>query len=273
MMRNDPRAQSLSAVVLAGERGEGNALIEHSAAPCKALIDIDGVPMVRRVILALKRSRVVRRVVLVGPEQRELASDRTLARWVAEREVEWLAPEATPSTSAYRTMRSLPPSEPVLLTTADHPLLTPEIVDAFVRQSLADDVDVTVGLAPHALVREAYPEMRKTVLKFSDGHFCGCNLFAFLTPEGRRAASFWRTIERQRKKPRIVIGLLGWMAVLRYRLGMLSLEEALARLGKRLGLRLRAVVLPYANAAVDVDSIADLVLVRGSFERLAAEDL
>ena len=49
--------------------------------------------------------------------------------------------------------------------------------------------------------------------------------------------------------------------VLRYRLGMLSLEEALAKLGKRLGLRMRAVILPYANAAIDVDSIADLALV------------
>ena len=51
--------------------------------------------------------------------------------------------------------------------------------------------------------------------------------------------------------------------VLRYRLGMLSLEEALAKLSKRLGLRVRAVILPYANAAIDVDSIADLELVNG----------
>jgi len=50
---------------------------------------------------------------------------------------------------------------------------------------------------------------------------------------------------------------------LRYRLGMLSLEEALAKLGKRMGLRMRAVILPYANAAIDVDSIADLELVSG----------
>ena len=164
------------------------------------------------------------------------------------------------------------PEEPILLTTADHPLLTAEIVDAFARQSLVDDVDVTVGLAPHALVTEAYPGIRKTVLRFSDGDFCGCNLFAFLTPEGRRAASFWRRIEQQRKKPLVVIGLLGWSAVIRYRLGLLSLEEALAKLGKRLGLRIRAVVLPYANAAIDVDSIADLMLVKGSLEKAVDRD-
>ena len=106
------------------------------------------------------------------------------------------------------------------------------------------------------------------MLKFSDGEFCGCNLFAFLTPEGRRAANFWRKIEQERKKPLLVIGLLGWLAVIRYRLGLLPLEEALAKLSKRM----RAVILPYANAAIDVDSIADLMLVKGSLEKAAKRD-
>ena len=70
----------------------------------------------------------------------------------------------------------------------------------------------------------------------------------------------------------MVIGLLGWWAVLRYQMGMLPLEEALAKLSKRLGLRLRVVILPYANAAVDVDSIADYALVQGSFAKLGMEE-
>ena len=32
------------------------------------------------------------------------------------------------------------------------------------------------------------------------------------------------------------------------------------------------VILPYANAAIDVDSIADLVLVKGSLEKVAEKD-
>ena len=116
------------------------------------------------------------------------------------------------------------------------------------------------------------PGIRKTVLRFSDGDFCGCNLLAFITPEGRRAAKFWRRIEQERKKPLVVIGLLGWWAVIRYRLGWLSLEEALTKLSKRLGLRMPPVILPYANAAIDVDSIADLVLVQGALEKAAEQD-
>jgi len=271
-MQLDPEQHRMTAIVLAGDRTKNDSLIAHSGVGCKALIDIDGTPMVRRVLNALKESKVVGKVMLAGPEAAELKTDAPLSAMVESGEIGWRAPEASPSVSAFKLMQVIDSSQPILLTTADHPLLTAEITDAFGRQSLADDVDVTVGLAPHALVMEAYPGIHKTVLRFSDGDFCGCNLFAFLTPEGRRAARFWRKIEQQRKKPLVLIGLLGWRAVIRYRLGMLSLEEALAKLSKRLGLRMRAVILPYANASIDVDSIADLVLVKGSLEKAAAED-
>jgi molybdopterin-guanine dinucleotide biosynthesis protein A len=262
-MHLDTDSHPMTAVVLAGDRTKRDALINHSNVGCKALIDVNGIPMVRRVLNALQQSRAVSRIVLAGPEADEVAMDKPLSELVASDKISWRAPQASPSASAFHAMQSLEPDTPVLLTTTDHPLLTREIVDAFTRQSLVDDIDVTVGLAPHGLITEVYPGIKKTVFRFSDGDFCGCNLFAFLTPEGRQAASFWRKIEQQRKKPLALIGLLGWWMVLRYRLGMLSLEEALAKLGKRLGLRMRAVILPYANAAIDVDSIADLALVNG----------
>jgi CTP:molybdopterin cytidylyltransferase MocA len=271
-MQPNPEQPRVTAIVLAGDRTKEDALISNSPVGAKAMIEIDGMPMVRRVLNALRAARTVRDIALAGPEASEVARDAPLSGWIDSGEVAWSQPGPSPSTSAYEVMRSVDPEQPILLTTADHPLLTAEIVDAFARQSLVDDVDVTVGLAPHALVTEAYPGIKKTVLRFSDGEFCGCNLFAFLTPEGRRAASFWRRIEQQRKKPLVVIGLLGWSAVIRYRLGLLSLEEALAKLGKRLGLRIRAVVLPYANAAIDVDSIADLMLVKGSLEKAVDRD-
>ena len=271
-MHLDPETHQMTAIVLAGDRTKADSLINHTKAGSKAMIDLDGTPMVRRVLNSLRSSRVVSKICMAGPEASEIATDEVLQQWVDDGQINWTEPGISPSTSAYSAMKSLGPEEAVLLTTADHPLLTPEIVNAFGRQSLADDVDVTVGLAPYALVAEAYPGIRKTILHFSDGDFCGCNLFAFITPEGRRAAKFWRKIEQERKKPLVVIGLLGWWAVIRYRLGLLSLEEALAKLSKRLGLRMRAVILPYANASIDVDSIADLVLVQGALQKAAEED-
>jgi molybdopterin-guanine dinucleotide biosynthesis protein A len=255
------------AIILAGDRTRRDSLRDHSGVTSKALIRIGGVPMIHRVILALQGATSVRSISLSGPDEESVSSDEGLRRWQAEGDLDWRPPEASPSTSAFGMLSAQPEQDPVLITTADHPLLTSEIVDHFCRDSAARDCDVVVGLAPHDIIKSAYPEIRKTVLRFSDGEYCGCNLFAFLTPEGRRIADFWRKIENERKKPLLLIGLLGWWSVLRYRLGLLSLESALAQLSRRLDLRLGAVVLPYANAAVDVDSAADYNLV----QRYAAE--
>ncbi len=58
------------------------------------------------------------------------------------------------------------------------------------------------------------------------------------------------------------------MAVLRYLMGRLSLEEALDRISRRLGFKAGAVIMPFAEAAVDVDSVSDLELV----EKIVAEN-
>ena len=44
-------------------------------------------------------------------------------------------------------------------------------------------------------------------------------------------------------------------------MGRLSLNEALKRMSHRLGFKAGAVVLPFPEAAVDVDSVSDLKLV------------
>lgn len=251
-----------AAIVLAGDRSARDELREHSGVNCKALIEIDGVPMVRRVLAALAAARGVAGVTLAGPSETDLRSDAPLAAAVDAGSIGWYPPEATPSTSACAVLATLPAERPVLLTTADHPLLTGEIVDTFCSASLERDADVTLGLARYELVHEAFPAMKKTVLRFRDGNFCGCNLFAFLTPRGREIAGFWRQIESERKKPLRLIGLLGWRAVIRYRLGWLPLDEALARLSRRLDIRIRAVILPQAHAAVDVDTLSDYELVQ-----------
>jgi hypothetical protein len=65
----------------------------------------------------------------------------------------------------------------------------------------------------------------------------------------------------------MLTGALGWSAVLDYALGRLTLERALARISRRLGLRAAPVILPFPEAAVDVDSVEDLQLVRAIVDR------
>jgi CTP:molybdopterin cytidylyltransferase MocA len=255
-----------AAIILAGERAKHDALRDHCGVDCKALIEMGGAPMIRRVIDALDGASSVTSIHLSGPAESCVRSDAGLARMIADQRITWRPPAASPSTSAHQMLTSLPESRPVMITTADHPMLTSGIVDHFCVESAASGCDVVVGLAPYDLVRTAYPDLKKTVLQFRDGGYCGCNLFAFPTAEGRRVADFWRRVEQHRKKPLMVIRMLGLWTLLRYRLGRLSLEGALKRLSRRVGLRVGVVILPYAQAPVDVDSVDDFQRVRQHFK-------
>ncbi len=104
---------------------------------------------------------------------------------------------------------------------------------------------------------EAFPDVKRTVMKFRDGGYCGCNLFAFMTPQARKATEFWQRVESQRKNPLRLIATVGWIPLIRYVLGRLSLSDGLEILSKRLGVRVGAVIMPFPQAAVDVDKVSD----------------
>jgi molybdopterin-guanine dinucleotide biosynthesis protein A len=254
---------TFTAVVLAGDRTADDPVARAAGVPSKALALVGGRPMARRVLDALGTSRTVGPRLLCGPRREVLEQEPGLRALVESGEVGWLAPRASPSLSAEAALAGVPPDTPVVLTTADHALLTPAVVDHFCAAAQASGHDVVVGLADAEQVIAAYPRTRRTILRVRGGRYCGCNLFAFLTPAGRGAIGYWRRVEQERKRPvRLVAGALGWTAVLAYAVGRLTLDGALRRISRRLGVRAGAVLLPFPEAAVDVDSVEDLQLVR-----------
>jgi GTP:adenosylcobinamide-phosphate guanylyltransferase len=256
-----------TALVLAADRGPDDPVARAAGVPCKSLATIGGIPMVFRVVEALKASAQVGDVNLCGPPESIVNQVGALKQLVASGDVRWFESQATPSTSAHYVLQRLSDEAPVLLTTADHALLDKRILDHFCSQAQDSGCDVVIGIARHDLVSSAYPDTRRTATRFADGAYCGCNLFAFLTPRARTAADFWRRVEAQRKHPLRVIKVLGWMTVIRYLLGQLTLDDALRRVSQRLGFRAGAVIMPFAEAAVDVDSNQDRELV----EKIVAE--
>jgi GTP:adenosylcobinamide-phosphate guanylyltransferase len=253
--------QKFTAVVLAADRGSDDPVAGAAGARCKSMASIDGIPMVFRVLDALAASTEINARILCGPPQSIVDLEPDLKARISSGEVKWVKNQQTPSTSAYHVLQSLPEQTPVLLTTADHALLDARMIDYFCTRARNTGCDVVAGLARHEMVTKAYPQTRRTATRLQDDSYCGCNLFAFLTPRARRAADFWRQVENQRKNPLRVIRVLGAMAVLRYLLGKLTLADALDRMSQRLGFRACAVDMPFAEAAIDVDSVADLELV------------
>lgn len=252
-----------AAVVLAGDRRADDPVARAAGVPSKVLAAVGGTPMILRVLEALRASREVGERIVCGPARTLLDGHDGLRRCLESGEVRWVEPRATPSASAEAALSTVPEGVPVLLTTADHALLTAPIIDYFCTRASATAADTVVGLARHELVLPIAGGVRRTVVRLRDGGYCGCNLFAFVTPGGRRAAAYWRRVEHERKRPlRVALGALGWAAALRYALGQLSLEEGLRQASRRLGVRVGVVVLPFPHSAIDVDTPEDLRLAR-----------
>ena len=256
-----PPDQPFSVVILAGDRELNDPVAQASGVSCKALVPVSGRPMVLRVLDALAGAREVGGRILCGPAKTSVEQNTELNGLVDSGQIQWVAPQSTPSSSAFAVLQSLPEDVPVLLTTADHALLSAEMVDYFCAEARNSGCDVLAGLARYDLISAAFPDTLRTVTKLKDGGFCGCNLFAFLTPRARLAADFWRQVESERKKPLRVVKVLGWSAVLRYLVGQLTLKYALAQLSHRMNLKVGVVEMPFAEAAVDVDKVDDWLLV------------
>ena len=250
-----------SAIILAADRGPEDPVAQSAAVSCKALTPVLGRVMVLRVLDALAEADQTGQRFLVGPEIFAVEQNQELSGLVSSGRVKWFAPQDTPSTSAFNVLQSLPDDTPVLVTTADHALLTAEMIDHFCSEARASGCDVLAGVAEYEMIAEAVPGTRRTVTQLNDGGYCGCNLFAFMNPQSRKAADFWRKVEQERKKPLRIIKVMGWTAVISYLLGRLSLEQALDKLSQRMGLRVGVVRMPFAEAAIDVDKVEDLLLV------------
>jgi GTP:adenosylcobinamide-phosphate guanylyltransferase len=253
-----------TAIVLAGRRpGENGFAASHGVA-AKALIRAGGEPMLGRVARTLLDSPSIGRIVVLAQQGEALLTG----------ELEWMASDPRIATAESgdgisASVGALAGTEaapyPVLVTTADHPLLRPEMVEAFIAG--AAGVDAAFAMVERRTVEKAHPDTRRTWLKAANGHFSGANLFALLTPASMRGTDFWARAEKDRKRTLKLLSFLGLGIFLRAVTRTISLEAAAERAGRKAGFRLKAVVLPFAEAAIDVDKPSDLELA----ERILAE--
>jgi GTP:adenosylcobinamide-phosphate guanylyltransferase len=244
-------------VVLAGTRGEGDALATARGVRHRALLDVAGTPMLVRVVRCLRETGRIERLLVSIDEPEAIASVPELAALAREGALGVHRSLASPSRSVLDLLDRLPPARPVLITTADHALLTPEMVTHFLDAADASGADVVAGVVRREVIEARFPETRRTWLRFRDADVSGANLFAFRTPDAKRAAEFWQRAESFRKRPWRLVAAFGPVALTAFVLRRLDLAAAAERASRAFGARAQVVALPFAEAAIDVDRPAD----------------
>jgi GTP:adenosylcobinamide-phosphate guanylyltransferase len=238
-----------TAIVLAGSRPGRDAFAEAHGTDLKALIPVAGEPMVQRPVRALLAAEDIGDVIVLSQ-----APERIAPALPEDPRITFRKSDATIATTMLELCFDKSTKWPVLVTTADHALLDTEMIDEFIAYA---EGDITLGVVERATLLRRFPDAKRTWVKFRGGAYTGANLFALRTPKVAAAIELWRSVENERKKGWRVVSLLGPFVLIGTLLRLLTIDSALARMGRKLGLDIHVVRLSNPLAGVDVDKPAD----------------
>lgn len=242
-----------SAIVLAGSRPGGDAFAQSFGTDLKALIPVAGEPMVRRPVRALLASESVGEIIVLTQAPERIAEVLPDDKRITVRNS-----NATIAETMLAICNDPRTHWPVLVTTADHALLDTGIVDEFCAR--AAGAGIAIGVVERTALMRRLPQTRRTWLGFRGGAYTGANLFALGSANVAPAIELWRSVEQDRKKGWRLIALLGPAVLVGAVLRLLTIDEVLARLGRKLQLSIVAVRLANPLAGVDVDKAEDHAL-------------
>jgi CTP:molybdopterin cytidylyltransferase MocA len=245
---------AIDALILAGSRGPNDPVAAIGKVAHKALTPIAGRPMLAFVLDAVRGIPDVERIFICIDAETDL---RPITNGTPFTRV---PPASSPAASVVAALQAIDGDRPLLITTADHPLLTPEMIRHFLEHA-PSEAALCVGLAEAETVKAAYPEGKRTFYRLAGKGFSGCNLFLARKPGAARVAEYWRRMEGHRKNPLRLVREIGVGALVRYALGLLSLDGAFRHVSLLTSAVIRPVILPFAEAATDVDKPADYELV------------
>jgi GTP:adenosylcobinamide-phosphate guanylyltransferase len=248
-----------TAIVLAGSRPGRDEFAAQHGTDLKALIPVGGIPMVARPVNALLLSPQILAVSVLAQQP-----DRIAKALPANSRLKIAASAATIASTLDAILADPATQFPLLVTTADHALLSPSMIADFCGQ--AEGADLTIGLVEKRPLMARLPNTKRTWLGFRGGSYSGANLFAFGSPAAAKAVAVWRSVEQDRKKGWRMIASLGPALFMGAVLRLRTLDQTLASIGKRLELDIRKVELADPLAAVDVDKPADHALVSAILE-------
>ncbi|MEP7355778.1 MAG: NTP transferase domain-containing protein [Anaerolineales bacterium] len=234
----------------------------------KALLPIAGRPMVQWVLDALNAAETVRRIVVVGLEPDEAAA------LSSRKEIAFVANQGSLIANTEAGVKKLLDQDAALkqalVVSADIPTLKGEHVDWITRACQETDHEIYYGLVSEAVMEARFPASKRSYFKLKEGKFCGSDINMFSTSLVGHYHPAWHTIVDSRKSILKQASLIGLDTLLIMALGQMTIPEALKRAKSKLGVNGRVLLLPHAEAGMDVDKPRQYELVKHDLESGAA---
>ena len=254
----------MHAIVTAGGEGRpDDPLYALTGGGYKSMLEIGGKPMIQWVLDALNQARHVDEIFVVGlPRELPLSSAKPLHMLDDRGDM------VGNILAGAREIRARFPGETYALSAAaDIPAVTGEMVDWVAGQVLAADYDLYYNAIERRVMEARYPGSRRTYLRLKNLECCGGDLNAIRLSLAAEDNPLWDRLITARKSPLRQAALIGYDTLLLLLLRQLSLAEAEAAVGRKLGIRVKALLNPYAELGMDVDKPFQLEIMRKDLAR------
>src|SRR5579862_1048048 len=246
-----PASPFLDAILPAGGRLDAE-LAAKVGTDIKALIQIDGKPLLEHVFDAIQSSGTVRRTVLIGGDEvRKAYGDRaTLVLGEAD------SGPANMYNGLEALMAQPEPPDRILLATTDLPYVRGEHIKRLVDMA-PEGKQIVVAAVRRADFEAAYPGTTSTFVKLKDGEFTLGGMFLIDADAMRSMRPHAEQVFNQRKSKLGMAKLLGLGFALRFATNRLSLLDVEKKIESLLGCTAGPVPGVPAEFGYDVDDWED----------------
>lgn len=247
-------SEATKVLILAGSRSATlDPLAERFGVSHKCLVPVAGEAMIGRVLRIAEAAYPGSKLYVSIEDFSLIEAEPTVARLRAAGRLE--AVPSQPHIVDSVVSASATTGFPLLVTTADNVLMTPDSMHRMAAKGARGDVDALVAMARREDIRATHPDGQRRFYEFRDGGFSNCNMFWLGSERALKATESFRHGGQFAKRPERIIKAFGILNLVRFRLGWSSLDRMFRHISSRFGVTIRPLVFEgEGRLAIDVDN-------------------
>lgn len=236
------------AVVLAGGKIKGK-YARVTGQTIKALIAINGETCLSRVLTALRSSKYINRIVVVGPQeiQPELSQHRV---------DKFIPAGKTGEDNIFLGANAIDYTGKFIFCCSDIPFICGQDIDEFIELSPAETI-ATYPVFERKYISQAFPEAKIKYVPLHGGAYTGGNLFLVHTDLFGKYKELIIAVFRVRKSQFGMCRLLEFPLVMKFLFRQLTIPEIEDKASELLGGKIKAITNASPNFGLDIDLLRE----------------
>jgi GTP:adenosylcobinamide-phosphate guanylyltransferase len=254
----------MDAIVTAGGIPQPqDPLYTYSHGNSKALIDLAGKPMIQWVLDALGDTQHVDNVIVIGLTAKSGLTCKKPMHFISNqgRMLSNIVAGVNKSLELNKKNKY------VLVVSSDIPTVKPDMVDWVIETASQTRDDLYYGVCDREVMEARFPGSNRTYTKLKDIELCGADIHVSHVRMATEHLDMWEQLIGNRKSPLKQARIIGLGTFFKVFTKSITLDDLVATVCERIGIKGRAIKYPFAEPCMDVDKPHQLEMLRADLEK------